>query len=135
MAPSRIRVACGFLIAPGIPALVLYLINLRLVPSPDAQFGAVIVGILAYTAALIVGLPAFLLLRRRQPTGILGHAVLGGMLGLIFYVLIVCVLLSGYQSPFAHAISLFRSYAMSAVFGAGYAAVAGALFWLIAIRT
>lgn len=90
---------------------------------------------LGYAAALIVGVPTFLLVRRGRLMGLLGYATLGALVGLISYALIVCVLLSSYQSPSLHVVGLLRNSAMSAVLAAGYLFTASALFWLIAIRT
>lgn len=135
MVASKMRVFFGFLIAPGVPALVLYVLNLYFVPRHDAEFGGVILGMLGYAATLIVGIPTFLLARRSRAMGLLGYSTFGALVGLISYVLIVCVLLSSYQSPSAHAVGLLRNSAMSAILAVGYAATSSALFWFIAIRT
>ena len=135
MDTSKMRIFFGFVIAPGVPALAFYVINLYLVPPHDAEFGGVILGMLGYAAALIVGVPTFLMVKRWRPLGLLGYSILGAVVGLISYALIVGVLLSSYQSPSVHVLGLLRNSAMSALLAAGYASTASALFWLIAIRT
>src|SRR5690349_25175695 len=110
---SRVRVLLGFLIAPGAPALLLYLINLQFVPRHDAEFGGVMLGILSYIAAIILGIPACLLARRWKLTGPLSFVVLGALVGLAVYVVFFGFLgISSYQSSPEHAIGLVKNSMM-----------------------
>lgn len=132
---SAIRVTLGFLIAPGAPALTLYLINLHLVRRSDAEFGGVILAILSYVAALVVGIPAFLLARRWHTIGMLGYSALGAVVGLVSYILLLCVMLSSYQLPSVDLVGFIGNSALSGVLAVVCATAASALFWVIAIRS
>lgn len=134
MATSIPRLLLGFLLAPGIPVLVLYIINLQLVPRNDAEFGAVMFFLMAYIAALLVGIPAYCLARRLRVSALRGYALLGALAGLVFHALI----LISFAPPFSLAqaerlLLLTKNSGTGAIVAAAYAAASGALFWVIAV--
>lgn len=135
MNSSRLRVVLGFLVSPGVPALGLYLINLCLVSREEALLAGVILATLGYAAAVVIGLPAYLIMRKRSPVSLGSYVMVGSLIGLLFYLLFFGVWgLGGYQSAPEHAIALLRNSGVAGLTAIGYASVASGTFWLIAIR-
>ena len=132
---SRLRVILGFLVSPGVPALGLYLINLCLVSREEALLAGVILATLGYAAAVIIGMPAYFIMRKKSPVGLRSYLMVGGLIGLWFYLLFFGVWgLVSYQSAPEHAIALIRNSGVAGLTAIGYASVASGTFWLIAIR-
>jgi hypothetical protein len=132
---STSRVLLGFFVAPGAPALILYVINLALVSRQAALLQGVILAILGYAAASVLGIPVYYLMKKKKAFSLSSYLAAGTLVGLLFYVLYFGLWgLVSYQSYPEHAIALIRNSLMAGVVAVGYAAVASGLFWLIAIR-
>src|SRR4051794_22227705 len=121
------RVLIGFLVAPGVPALVLYLVNMN---RENAPLLPLLLTPPAYVAALVLGIPVYLVLRRKGIRSLPAYLILGSLVGIVFYALYFGAetLLSPLSAPQLE--SALRQGAIAAV----YAAVASVVFWLIAIR-
>lgn len=129
---SGLRTIAGFAIAPGVPALILCL--LQNIPHQEALLLGIILITCAYVAALLLGVPMHLLLRRKNLRGFVPYLTTGALIGLTFYVLLFGIwALASYWTFPEHAILLLRNSIMSGVVAVVYAAVAAALFWAIAI--
>lgn len=132
---SGMRVLVGFLVAPGVPALLLYLIGLFFVPAWEAAWGPKILVIFAYFIALVMGAPAFFVMRQKGINSFIAYLVMGVLIGLVFYVLFFGVwALISWQSYPEHALILLKESLRSGVIAVVYAAVASVIFWLIAVR-
>jgi len=87
---SRSRVWIGFLVAPAVPALLLYLLS-----TGNFSYGVrknvveilVIIAIIGYLAALIIGFPIYSLLKRKGIDSFPAYLVAGALIGFVFYVL------------------------------------------------
>lgn len=135
MKESTLRVLLGFFVAPGAPALALYFINLVVVSRQEALLQGLILAALGYVAALVLGIPAYLMMKRKCAVGLSSHLIVGALIGLIFYVLYFGLWgFISYQSYPDHAIALIKNSMMAGVVAVVYAAVASGLFWWIAIR-
>lgn len=135
MNTSKRRVFLGFLIAPGTPALGLYLINLIFVSRQEAALAGIIFVIMGYAVAVAIGIPTYMLARRKGTLGLSACLGLGALVGLIAYILIFGIWgLVSYQSAPEHAITLIRNSVKTGMVAVGYATIAGWLFWLIALR-
>jgi FtsH-binding integral membrane protein len=132
---STLRVVIGFLVSPAVPALGLYLINLCFVSRQEALLAGGILATLGYAAAVVVGMPAYLIMRKRSAASLRAYLMVGGLIGLLFYFLFFGVWgLVSYQSAPAHAIALMRNSGAAGLTAIGYASIASGIFWLIAIR-
>jgi len=132
---SGLRGLIGFLIAPGVPALFLYLAGLFFVADWEAAWGPKILAMFAYLVALIIGVPVYFLLQRKGINSFMAYLILGALIGLAFYVLFFGIwALISWQSYPEHAILLLKNSIRSGVIAVVYAAVSSVLFWLIAVR-
>jgi hypothetical protein len=113
-------------VAPGVPALALYLVNIN---REAAALIFLILAPLSYAAAVILGVPAYFIMQRWGMRSLLAYALLGALIGLVFYVLFTVV--TAYRGQ---AIDVFRNSVRPATTAVIYAVVASAIFWLIAIR-
>lgn len=126
MSSTATSAIVGFLVAPGVPAFVLYLVNLS---RGEAPLLFLILAPLAYAAALFLGLPVYLILQRKRIHSLAAYVILGASIGLVFYVLFI--VLSSYPGQIR---ARFGNSAQSGVLAVVYAGVASTIFWLIAIR-
>lgn len=132
---SGLRALIGFLIAPGAPALLLYLTGLFFVADWEAAWGPKILAMFAYLVALIIGVPAYFVLQRKGINSFTAYLVMGALIGLAFYVLFFGIwALISWQSYPEHALMLLKNSVRSGVIAIVYAAVASVVFWLIAVR-
>jgi hypothetical protein len=135
MNKSRPRALAGFLVAPVVPALFLYLVQWIFVPRWEAEWGVKILVLFAYLAALVMGIPMYFVLRRNQVASMLVYTVLGAVIGLACYALFFGSLaLMNWKAYPDHALLLLKNFAGSGVMAVSYGAVASMIFWLIAIR-
>jgi len=129
------RAWIGFVVAPGVPAVLLYFFGLYKGYGDAAVVEPFLLAPFAYVAALVVGWPVYLMLQRRGSHGLGVYLVLGAVIGLAVVVLMFGTeALLSWKSAREHAIGLLRNSGGYMVVAMVYAAVAGAVFWLIAIR-
>jgi len=128
---SEFRVACGFLIAPGLPALAIRAYN----GGSDGGLGDAFTQIVlafSYLSAFILGIPAYLLARKlnlRLP----GYVVLACVIGIICNFLFHAYLVFGNTTMSAETVIRFLGGAKeTSVLALGCSASAGALLWMIA---
>ena len=81
------RTVAGFLVAPMMPAVILAGVVLAAGGNAQTLGYAAFASYIAYPFALLVGLPAFLVMRRKGWDGWRAYAVAGVALGLVFLVL------------------------------------------------
>ena len=126
------RTVAGFLVAPMMPALVLA--GMVLAAGGDSQtLGyAAFAGYISYPFALLVGLPAFLFMRRKRWDGVRAYALAGLALGLTFLALFVG--LAGFDGDAADSawLNLLSNLAVMLPFVLACAVVSSVVFWLIA---
>jgi hypothetical protein len=126
------RVWFGFLLAPGVPALALYIANIK---GPDAPLLALILLPVAYAAALVLGLPTHVALRRRNISGVAAYLAAGALVGFFASTLMFGLeAFFGWDSAREHAIAILQNSPKRIALAIGYALVAAAVFWVIAIR-
>lgn len=128
-----LRLAFGFLVAPGVPALALYLVSQATLASQEAYVWPVILVICAYLAAAFVGIPMHMVLSRRGTSSLKMYVLAGAFVGLAFYILFFGGWALLDWSP-EHTPLLVKNSFRSGVVSIVYAAVSSGLFWLIAIR-
>ncbi len=81
------RTVAGFLVAPMIPALILAVVILAAGGDSQTLGYAAFAGYISYPFALLVGLPVFLVMRRRQWNGWRAYGLAGLALGFVFLAL------------------------------------------------
>jgi hypothetical protein len=131
------RAWIGFLVAPGAPAILLYLFGRLKGYGDGAVVGPMLLALPAYASALVLGLPVHLLLRRHGLRGFGYYAGVGAAIGLASVVAITAmqVILAWNWTPDnARALSLWKYSGRYMVIAALYAALASAAFWVIAVR-
>lgn len=135
MSTSSLRALFGLLVAPGGPALVLYLIGLLFVSDWEAAWGPKILAVVGYLAALVFGVPVYFLLQRKGISSLMAYLIVGAAIGLLCYGLFfgLWVLTSSKMYP-EHALVLFKNSLKPVLIAVVYATSASAVFWLIAIR-
>jgi hypothetical protein len=82
----RLRVILGFVIAPLIAPLAYFLLSAATEPnhgSSELAGTLLTYGPYAYLFALLLGVPAFMLLRRSGYAGVWSYALAAGVIGLI----------------------------------------------------
>jgi hypothetical protein len=132
MKSTAVRALVGFLVAPAAPALALYLVNMN---RESAPLLPLVLLPFAYAAALIFGVPLYLVLRRKGIGDLWAYLLLGAAIGLVSAALIFGIqALLSWSSAHEHAVALLRNSGRSIVLAVVYAAAASGLFWLIAVR-
>ena len=71
------RTVAGFIVAPMMPALILAGVVLAAGGNSQALGYAAFAGYISYPFALLVGLPSFLVLRRKRWDGLRAYLLLG----------------------------------------------------------
>lgn len=134
MAPTS-RLVAGFLVSPGAPSVLVYLLYLCFLPSDQASTMGLIYLFFAYIAAIVMGYPFYRHARKRSLTTLRQFALLGAAAGGIAYLSIVGLwaLLVALSSPL-EAIMVFANTALIGIGAAAYAAAAAAVFWAIVVR-
>jgi len=122
-----VRAAIGFLVAPAFPSALLYLYNFFWKGMGDtAVFLPYVLSVFAYAAALVLGIPAYLVLHRHRIRSLLAYAVLGTAIGPAFYLMFDVV--TAYPGTLE---ARLRHAPEGALLAAGYAASASLAFWTI----
>ena len=130
------RVIVGFVIAPAVPALVVLALQAGAIAQGRAEWGTSLFAVLGYATAVVVGLPAFLLLRRRLATSFVKYAALGTAIGVVpACVLFLPDVVAGWDARHEHAVLLLGNLWRAALGGAVLGCVSAVVFWLVAIRT
>lgn len=131
------RAWAGFVVAPGLPALMLYIFG-RFKGYGDASVvGPLILAFPAYASALVLGIPVHLLLRSREVRGVAPYTLFGAAIGFVF-VAIVTVLQTvaawNLSTDNSRALTLWKYSGRYVAVAIVYGALASMGFWLIAIR-
>lgn len=123
------RTLTGFLVAPGVPAGLLYIFNRFMGYGDGSIVGPLLLAPLGYIAAVVFGVPAYFIMRRKNISSLFAYLIFGGVLGLIFYLLFTIA--TSYPGQL---MAVFQNSFGAMLMGGGYATVAAAVFWVIAIR-
>jgi hypothetical protein len=128
------RAWVGFFVAPGVPAILLYLWGLYKGYGDAAVAGPGLLVPFAYIGALLIGLPTYIVLQRRGSHGLGAYLTLGALIGVLVAALLATVeALLSWNAP-QYASAQFGVSVRFAVIAAIYAIVSSAVFWLIAVR-
>lgn len=136
MSTTALRALIGFSVAPGVPALIVYIISAMSGSRGEATWSFEIFAAAGYLAALVIGVPVYFLLQRKGVTNLAPYLALGALIGLMCVVLgfLPYVLLGGWQTNHEQAFVLLKTAAGIAVPAILSGAIASAIFWLIAVR-
>jgi hypothetical protein len=75
------RTTTAFLVAPGVPAALLYVYGLANGYGVGAMVGPLLLAPIAYFAALVIGIPVFRRLNRKGVRRLRDYLVIGGLIG------------------------------------------------------
>jgi hypothetical protein len=126
------RTVAGFVIAPMMPALILAGVVLAAGGDSQTLGYAAFAGYVSYPFALLVGLPSYLLMRRKRWDGLRAYVLAGLALGLVF--LAVFAGLAGLEGEAANPawLNLLANLAFLLPFVLACSLVSTAVFWFIA---
>ena len=128
-----VRAVIGFSLAPGAPALFLYIYGSVLAGKPDAIWSAAFLALTAYGVALCAGLPAYLLLRRRGLGSLRFYCASGAVVGALTGATLTAALF-GADILEISVNEVWMKVWPVAMYGAGYGSLSSSLFWAIAVR-
>lgn len=118
------RSTAGFFIAPLVPAALLYLYGLMKGYGTGAVVGPALLLPIAYVAALVVGIPIYRLLDRKELRRFSTYLCSGSLIGAGFDLFFnLPAIYSGEPVPFGE-------ICVATI----YAAISAAVFWGIAVR-
>lgn len=131
-----LRTVFAFLIAPAVPAVIIYLVSLITAGKHwEGVWSASLLLTFGYIAAVFLGIPVYLILRNKGLTQLSVYAITGVCLGLVMY-LVIFVPNAITQSKLggdAWLLMLRNSLGPAIVAGVS-GLVAAVVFWLVAIR-
>jgi len=128
------RLVIGFLVAPSVPALVVYVVSIATSSRGEATWSFWLFIGFGYLAAVFLGVPSYLVLQARRMHGLIPYVLTGALIGLICVVLCFSpYLISGqWLTNHEEAFTLFRTGAAMSVPAILSGAFASAAFWFIA---
>jgi hypothetical protein len=127
-------VLAGLVIAPAVPAFLIYL-SQAIIGGPGTYQMALFILMFGYPLALIVGLPAYLVLRLKREHRAQPFVYVGAATGLIGYGAFFALTTSNpvYTNDLRLAL-LKNTYALG-VLGLGCGAISGLVFWYVAMKS
>lgn len=130
---SNMRIGVAFLVAPGVPTLILHMVGDSTVGGYGVPLMSLILAVFAYLAALLIGFPFFLFAERKNLRGLSAYVVLGALCGLLAYIVIFGAWAAGsWRSYPEHAALLLDNSLKSGLVAVLYGALASLAFWAIA---
>jgi hypothetical protein len=132
--PGAGRVFAGLLIAPALPALLMYL-GQAIVGGPGTYQMALFILMFGYPLSLLVGLPAYLVLRLRRVHRAQPFLYVGAAIGLVGYGLFFALTASNPVYTIDLRLALLKNTYAIGVLGLGCGAISGLAFWYVAMRS
>jgi hypothetical protein len=132
---QAVRAWVGFVVAPGAPAVLLYLWELHKGYGDAAVVAPGLLVPFGYVGALVIGWPTYIILQRRGNHGFGAYIALGALIGAVVVVVMESVGALGQDKALQYTIAQFWVTVRFAVIAAIYAMIASAVFWLIAVRS
>lgn len=121
------RALVGFFVAPAFPGAMLYLYNFFWMGYGNAAVVLPYILVLfGYAAALVIGVPLYLFLHRKNIHSLAVYGLLGALIGPVFF--LIFEVLTVY--PGTLAVRLQNAYG-EAMVAAAYSSVAAMAFWAI----
>jgi|GEM_PF-2343656 len=125
------RTVAGFVVAPMIPALILAGVVLAAGGDSQTLGYAAFAGYVSYPFALLVGLPSFLVMRRKRWDGWRAYAVAGLVLGLVFLALFAALVGVDGEKANSAWLALLANLAFLLPFVLACALASSMVFWLV----
>ena len=130
-----LRPLVGFVVAPGVPPLVMYLVYLPLAPESEIRWGATLFAFIGYSAAACIGIPLHLLLQWRKHTSLSVYTALGALVGVMTYALFYSTNIAiAWSRGLEQLFVMITDTSGAILLGATFGAAASFVFWLIAVR-
>ena len=134
MSPARsraYRTVAGFVVAPMMPALILAAVVLAAGGDSQTLGYAAFAGYVSYPFALLVGLPSFLVMRRKRWDGWRAYAVAGLFLGLVFLAVFAALVGADGEKANSAWLALLANLAFLFPFVLACALASSMVFWLV----
>lgn len=128
MKQSR-RAFLGFLIAPVVPTVFLYLFGVWTGEGNAAVVLPFFATVFGYVGAVLIGIPMYLLMQRRGLRSFRSYLLLGSLIGPIFYLVTMGLL----ASP-GHQMQPLIALALPILVLAVYTSITAGVFWLIVFK-
>jgi hypothetical protein len=112
-----------------VPGIFLYMFNVLMGYGDASIVGPFLLAPLGYIAAVTMGIPAYLIMRKRNICSFPAYLLLGAVIGFVFYLLFT--ILTSYPGQTLAVLQHSRGPLLVAP---AYSALAAAVFWAIAIR-
>ncbi|GKS90700.1 hypothetical protein [Acidovorax sp. SUPP2539] len=133
METGLLRLLFGFLIAPAVPAVLMFAVQAFVIGYSDAAMGVIIFLIIGYASAVILGIPAYLFLRNRGLVGLEYYLLLGAVIGVAYYV--VVFIPTYLKADSKYVLELISNTVGFGVIGLAGGLIASLVFWFIVIRS
>lgn len=125
----------GFLVAPGIPALIMYLAQVLTIGHREAMQGAYVLAIIGYCSAIVLGIPIYFVLLYKKIYSLLAYLVLGALTGVAYYgLLFIPTFFSNLQFGLDLALSTLKNTLGLGLIGIIGGSIASSVFWWIAVK-
>lgn len=125
------RTVAGFVVAPMMPALILAAVVLAAGGDSQTLGYAAFAGYVSYPFALLVGLPSFLVMRRKRWDGWRSYAVAGLVLGLVFLAVFAALVGADGEKANSAWLALLANLAFLLPFVLACALASSMVFWLV----
>jgi len=125
------RTVAGFVVAPMMPALILAAVVLAAGGDSQTLGYAAFAGYVSYPFALLVGLPSFLVMRRKRWDGWRAYAVAGLVLGLVFLAVFAALVGADGEKANSAWLALLANLAFLFPFVLACALASSMVFWLV----
>jgi len=125
------RTVAGFVVAPMMPALILAAVVLAAGGDSQTLGYAAFASYVSYPFALLVGLPSFLVMRRKRWDGWRAYAVAGLVLGLVFLAVFAALVGADGEKANSAWLALLANLAFLFPFVLACALASSMVFWLV----
>lgn len=122
----------GFLIAPAVPVALMFAAQVFTIGYRDAAEGALILLVIGYASAVVLGIPAYFFLRSKGMVDLKNYLVLGAIIGIAYYALIFIP--TYLKTDPEYVWELIRGTVGLGVIGMAGGLIASFVFWFIAVR-
>lgn len=132
---DRLRTLLAFAIAPGVPAAAIAGANLFGRGEVLHWTFALVVAVMSYLVALVLGLPCYLIMRKYAVRSVGVYLVCGALLGIVGYGLFFLPQVLSANAPLGVMVAaVLEGSARAAVVGVASGTFSALVFWAIAGR-
>ncbi|GKS92851.1 hypothetical protein [Acidovorax sp. SUPP2539] len=132
MKTGLLRLLVGFLIAPAMPAALIFSVQAIFIGYENAAAGAFVFLIIGYASALVLGVPIHFFLQSKKLVGLGSYLLLGAIIGIAYYVVVFIPTYLAADSKYV--LDLLRNTVGFGLMGLVGGLISSLVFWFIAVR-